>query len=143
MSKLNNITGFFRQICGDNNLIDRTDVEEGRLNKNIAKALGIIDENGNYTNTTYTQKGVHNMANIFNLGNNNFQVKANAVFQTLDAKDGKADGKISASIWNDFAGNNGSATGGPTLEMFVKSYNAVSSHTTKLGEYDNVNDTQK
>ena len=38
MTELNNITGFFCQICGDNNLIDRTDVEEGRLNKNIAKA---------------------------------------------------------------------------------------------------------
>ena len=64
MTELNNITGFFCQICGDNNLIDRTDVEEGRLNKNIAKALGIIDENGNYTATTYTQEQFESNASI-------------------------------------------------------------------------------
>lgn len=63
------------------------------------------------------------MANIFNLGNNNFQVKANAVFQTLDAKDGKADGKISASIWNDFADK----VGGKHINEYITEQNAIKS----------------
>ena len=63
------------------------------------------------------------MTNIFNLGNNNFQVKANAVFQTLDAKDGKADGKISASIWNEFADK----VGGKHINEYITEQNAVKS----------------
>ena len=63
------------------------------------------------------------MANIFNLGNNNFQVWANAVFQTLDAKDGKADGEISASIWNDFADK----VGGKHINEYITEQNAVKS----------------
>ena len=40
--------------------------------------------------------------------------------------------------WSAFAGNATGATamGGPTLQMFVLSYNAVSSHTTKLPTYE-------
>ena len=44
---------------------------------------------------------------------------------------------MDTSKWSDFAGGVAGATaiGGPTIEMFVNSYNAVSSHTTKLGTY--------
>ena len=44
---------------------------------------------------------------------------------------------MDTSKWSAFAGEVSGATaiGGPTIEMFVNSYNAVSSHTTKLGTY--------
>ena len=44
---------------------------------------------------------------------------------------------MDTSKWSDFAGGveGAYAIGGPTIEMFVNSYNAVSSHTTKLGTY--------
>ena len=64
------------------------------------------------------------MDNIFNLGNNNFQIKANAVFQTLDAKDkGGADGRIEASIWNEFADK----VGGKHINQYITQQNAVKS----------------
>ena len=42
--------------------------------------------------------------------------------------------------WSNFKGiaEGAYAIGGPTLEMFVKSYNASSSHTVKLGTYETV-----
>ena len=42
--------------------------------------------------------------------------------------------------WSSFAGNieNAYAIGGPTCEMFTKSYNSYSAHTTKLGNYDQI-----
>ena len=45
--------------------------------------------------------------------------------------------------WHSFAGEakGAFAIGGPTLEMFVKSYNAVDSHTTKLGTYETIDET--
>ena len=47
---------------------------------------------------------------------------------------------MDTSKWSSFAdGVSGAfAIGGPTIEMFVNSYNAVSTHTTKLGTYETV-----
>ena len=44
---------------------------------------------------------------------------------------------MDTSKWSAFAGGVAGVTaiGGPTIEMFVNSYNAVSSHTDKLGTY--------
>lgn len=45
--------------------------------------------------------------------------------------------------WSGFAGSATGATaiGGPTLEMFTLSYNAVDAHTTKCGTYETVDST--
>ncbi|HCC03878.1 MAG TPA: hypothetical protein DEP51_03360 [Clostridiales bacterium] len=44
------------------------------------------------------------------------------------------------SKWSNFAGEaeGAYAIGGPTVEMFVASYNAVTEHITKLGTYDTI-----
>lgn len=58
---------------------------------------------------------------------NNFNMKAVAYM-------------MDTSKWSNFAGQakNAYAIGGPTLEMFVLSYNAYSNHTTKLGIYESI-----
>lgn len=58
---------FFNQVCGKDKLIDKTDVQEGRLDKEIAKQMGIIDEDGNYTDKTYTLEQVKSKTNIESL----------------------------------------------------------------------------
>lgn len=59
-----NIKSFFSQISGDDKIVDKSDLVAGRIDKNIAKALGIIDENGNYTDKTYTQEHLESGAYI-------------------------------------------------------------------------------
>lgn len=68
------------------------------------------------------------MDNLFNIGNNKFQIMESAVFQSLDAKDGNNDGKISASIWNEFADK----VGGKHINNFITKQNALRSISTYL-----------
>ena len=61
------------------------------------------------------------MSNNFNVSN--MKVNTNAVFQSLDIKDGNANNKIDASIWNAFARQ----VGGKTIKSSINESNAIRS----------------
>ena len=69
----------FQHVCGSNCLVERTDVEQGRLDRNMAKALGIIDENGNYTNNMYSLEDFESVDGIDDLLNRVRNKKSKAV----------------------------------------------------------------
>lgn len=56
-----NIRSLFSTLCGGDILPDEKDVRKWRLDERIAKALGIIDANGNCTEKSYTLEQTKNI----------------------------------------------------------------------------------
>ena len=61
----------------------------------------------------------HGRCNVTNLK----AASAGTIAMALDAKDGKSDGKISASIWNEFVADKG----GKTIQYSINMDNAIKS----------------
>lgn len=59
----------------------------------------------------------------FNISGSNVNLNADAIWQSLDTRDGCADQKIQASIWNEFA----DITGGRHINNFITEKNALTS----------------
>ena len=64
---------------------------------------------------------------------------AGTIAMALDAKDGKSDGKISASIWNEFVADKG----GKTIQYSISIENARKSISTYLYKNSNTTDESK
>ena len=67
------------------------------------------------------------------------KVSQDILVQALDAKDGKVDGKISASVWNEFVKDKG----GKTIKNFINSTNAEKSISTYLAKNSKISGKDK